>query len=62
MLIAEQGFDVIFKPLEDLGDAAEAIVEGFVHFLFFAALAAFVVMVIVIVVGVRRPPTPRTCV
>jgi len=53
MLIAEQGFDLIFKPLEDLGDAAEAIVEGFVHFLFFAALAAFVVMVIVIVVGAR---------
>ena len=57
MLIAEQGFDLIFKPLEDLGDAAEeiaeAIVEGFAHFLFFAALAAFVVMVIVIVVGAR---------
>jgi len=48
MLIAEQGFDLIFKPL---GDAAEAIADGFALLFFLASLAAFVVMVIVIVVG-----------
>jgi len=48
MLIAEQGFDLIFKPL---GDAAEAIADGFALLFALAALAAFVVMVIVIVVG-----------
>jgi Leucine-rich repeat (LRR) protein len=53
MLIAEQGFDLIFKPLEDLRDAAEAMADGFARFFALAALAAFVVMVIVIVVGAR---------
>jgi hypothetical protein len=48
MLIAEQGFDGIFKGI---GDAAEAIAGVFALLFALAALAAFVVMVIVIVVG-----------